>query len=544
MIELLAESIASGLSRKSVNTLSKWASKYRIMKKGPWSFNRHPWLKEMHDSKASLNVGQKAAQMGFTETVLNITLALMDMEQQDVLYLLPSKTPDASDFSSARFDPALEMSDHLTKMFSDTRNVGHKRAGAANLYIRGAQSRAGLKSIPVGTIIMDELEEFNSEAVPLAFERTSGQEKKLVWMISTPTIHNIGINKYFNDTTQEHFFFKCPSCGRMTTLTFPECLKITANNITDPQINESYYICKECENILPHETKSEWLTLENTEWVAAKPGRLARGFHINQLYSPTITAGELAISFLKGENNVEDEQEFFNSKLGLPHVVEGARVNDEVIDACIKNYKNSHTPNFNFPITMGIDVGKWLHFEINQWTIPTSSTDINISAHCKILKFGKVQHFEELDQLMVKYNVRSAIIDAHPEKRAALSFARKFRNRVRLCYYGNGISGKTVNVGSKPDEPTVHVDRTAWLDMSLGRFHNGTIDLPIDVDLEYRNHIKAPVRIYEKDKNNNPVGRYVNGSDDDHYAHARNYAEIALQFAFYNSKARDIGKIL
>jgi phage terminase large subunit GpA-like protein len=130
----------------------------------------------MHDSEAELNVGQKSAQMGYTETVLNITFYNIDVRNIDCLYVLPAKTPDASDFSAARFDPALELSPHLSKIFSEVKNVGHKRAGTTNLYIRGSRSRAGLKSVPVGFIVLDELDEMTQENVRwLLKERRSGQ---------------------------------------------------------------------------------------------------------------------------------------------------------------------------------------------------------------------------------------------------------------------------------------------------------------------------------------------------------------------------------
>lgn len=98
-----------------------------------------------------------------------------------------------------------------------------------------------------------------------------------------------------------------------------------------------------------------------------------------------------------------------------------------------------------------------------------------------------------------------------------------------MCFYGNGVSGKDIHQGAV--EPTVTVDRTSWMDLSLGRFRNGSIVVPCDVDMEYRSHIKAPVRIYKNDRNGNPVGMYVKGNEDDHYAHARTYAEIALPLA-------------
>ena len=54
----------------------------------------------MMDSDAELNVGMKAAQIGYSEAVLNRTFFTLDVKKQDVLYVLPSQTPDASDFSS------------------------------------------------------------------------------------------------------------------------------------------------------------------------------------------------------------------------------------------------------------------------------------------------------------------------------------------------------------------------------------------------------------------------------------------------------------
>ena len=59
--ELMTERISSGLKRKSIVNPGRWACNYRVMGKpfaGPWTFNRHPWLEEMHNSDADLNVGQ------------------------------------------------------------------------------------------------------------------------------------------------------------------------------------------------------------------------------------------------------------------------------------------------------------------------------------------------------------------------------------------------------------------------------------------------------------------------------------------------------
>ena len=99
-----------------------------------------------------------------------------------------------------------------------------------------------------------------------------------------------------------------------------------------------------------------------------------------------------------------------------------------------------------------------------------------------------------------------------------------------MCFYGRGVQGKQIHVASQDSpEPTITVDRTSWLDLSLGRFIAKIIEIPYDVDFEYTEHLKALVRTTRADDEGNLIGTYLKEqNDDDHYAHARNYAEIAL----------------
>ena len=173
---------------------------------GPYSFKYHNWCQGISDSEASFNIAMKSAQMGVTEICINRALYTVDVLKRDVLYVLPTLTA-ASDFSKARFGTALLHSPYLKTVFTDTNTVGLKQAGGVNLYIRGSKGRTGLKSIPVSTLILDEMDEMDQEAIGLALERLSGQVIKNVWAISTPTIPKYGIHKLFLQGTQEHFFF-------------------------------------------------------------------------------------------------------------------------------------------------------------------------------------------------------------------------------------------------------------------------------------------------------------------------------------------------
>lgn len=534
------------LTRASVQTCSRWAETYRVMKDGPLKLDRYPWTRDMRDSTAEFNVACKGAQLGITEVALDVGFFTNDILGEDVLYVLPNQNPDASNFSAARFDAALDLSPYLAELYGDVKNVGHKRAGRANFYIRGSQSRAGLKSVPVSRLILDELEEMDQENVPLALERTSGQMTRLVWAVSTPKLTNSGIDKLFKESSQEHFFFQCPLCSKWTELTFPECIEIVGDDPDSKQVlHDSYLKCRECSGKLHHETKVDWL--KTGKWIPGVTGKESRGFHINQLYSTTIRPGHIAASYLRSLTSPADEQEFYNSKLGLPHEVEGAKITDAMLHEVTGAHENGCEARTNKITTMGVDVGKRNHYWVDEWTLgKTNWNDTNSDARCRTLEVGAVHHFEELDDLMAKHGINMCVIDANPERRMAFRFSQRFPGFVKMCFYGRGVSGKSIHEQKSDEgEPLITVDRTSWLDQSLLRVKNKTIDLPRIIPHECREHLKNIVRVPGRDSDGNPIAYYKTpDSKEDHYAHARNYSEIAFALAVKQHSYEDIGRVL
>jgi hypothetical protein len=549
LLDDFANAISRGLVSDTLNSCYRWATKRRIMGEpfpGPYSDKYHPWVREMHDSQAPFNYAMKGAQLGVTEVGINRAFYVLDRLRRDVLYVLPTAL-NASDFSKSRFGPALSHSPYLEALFSDTDAVNIKRTPTNTLYVRGSRGDSNLKSIPVSELILDELDEMNQKQIELAIRRLDGQRIKHVWGISTPTIHGHGIHKYYQGTTQEHFHFKCPCCSRWTELLWPDCIEIIGEHVADVRCKDSFLKCKECKGRLEHQDKPSFLRAG--KWIATNQQASAdyRGFHISQLYSFTVSPAELVQYYMRGTGDEFAMKEFHNSSLGQPFINDGAKVSDDDIDHCIGGHsKEDARPESGGSriITMGVDQGKWSYVSINEWFFPSWTIDINAASHGRVLWEGKFYEDEwdtRLNELMREWQVLACVIDADPQINEARRFARRFPGYVWLCRYRAGQSAKEISLTNEDDgAPMATVDRTNWLSASLGRFRQPRrIELPKDVSHEYREHIKSPVRTYKKDDEGNVYATFESVGAD-HFAHAQNYAEIALPLVAARETHRDI----
>ena len=552
LLDEMREAIADGMQSRTMTSCSRWSEHRRIMGEpfeGPYRFDHHPWCKEIHDSTSSYNTTMKAAQMGVTEVAINRALYTIDVLRKDVLYVLPTLS-NAGDFAKARFNTALLYSPYLKRLFTDTNTIGLKQAGGVNLYIRGSRGDSNLKGIPVSTLILDEVSDMDQKQIWLALERLSGHIEKSVWALSTPTFPKHGIHKLYEQGTQEHYMFKCPHCSRWTELIWPDCFEIIGEAVSDPRCEESHLKCKECGHRLEHETKSEWLNLDTCKWEPTVTcDEDHRSFHVNQLYSYTVSPKEIAVAHFRGVGDEAAKVEFNNSKLGLPYVPAGGLVTDTEIEYTTAGYtKSDPRPEVGGErcICMGVDQGTWNHIVIMEFILDQYDNDLNAAAFGKLLWEGKIpgDNFDDLDRFMREWQVLGCVIDAEPQINDARRFARRIHGYVNLCRYRRGVAGKELQVSEEiGGAPVVTVDRTNWMDAAVGRFHSGRINIPADTSYEFKEHIKNVVRTYEKDDLGNPRAVYHNVGAD-HFVHALTYAEIALPLAAGIVTGRDIGTFL
>lgn len=556
----LHKELSEGLNDATIRHCSEWAERYRIMKKpfpGPWTFKNHPWLLEMHDATDQVLVGKKAAQLGYTEWAINRAFYTLDVPKEDVLYVLPT-TKDAGNFSSTRFDPALDLSDHIKNLFNDVNNVTLKKAGTNALYVRGSHSRSQLKSIPAPLLIFDEVDEMPEGMLDLAEYRASGQLAYTILCLSTPTIKGWGIDRQFELSSQDYYYFRCPHCNKYIRFICPdrldrleECsLVIVGDDPLGDEIRQSYFQCIECKGRIEHEEKPELLKPESRggtgKFISTFGGREARGFHVNQMYSPAKagTPHEFAKKILLAQSDETTAQEVYNSKFGECFEAKGSRVQTDQIEKLIRTYTKGPLSTTPGTIrTIGVDVGSVLHVVVKEFYDFRHQPGVTVNFLCKarILdefeSSGNVDDFNEVAMAIRDYQVKGVVVDAEPERRAALEFAQSHFGLIYLCDYVYTQKGRQLGVNF--DDLRVTVNRTSWLDVALGRYKTGTVELPRNLSTTFKKHIKEPVRRTKYDKYGNPYSVYTNVNAD-HFAHADTYAEVALPIATRQFESEDI----
>jgi len=543
-----AKEIARQMIDDSLNTCSRYAE-HKIWTPephfGPLSFEKFPWQKEILNCMEPQVTVQKCSQSGFSVAGLMKTIFIVDQLRTDVLYVLPTSHL-ASDFAKARLDQMVAISPDLEHLFVGSNNVGLKTtAHHSHVFIRGSIAESGLVSVPVGTAVVDEWDRCNQNALALVMKRLAAHVDKHLFLLSTPTLPEHGINVQYLLGTQERFMFKCPSCDKKIQLLWPDNIEICGEAATDPDCHRSYLKCDLCKAQLPHETKTEWLSKASWEATAVAHGH--RSFHLNQLYAWAMTPGELVVDYFKGESSEAAKVEFTNQILGEPHLMDGARVTDQVIDQCLGNHRTDdpRPDDSSRLIVMGIDVGLYLDIVVAEYLYDRDpGYEPHLNSVCKVLTTIRLPgtDFHILDRLMSEWQVMYACIDFQPETVLAKAFCRRFFGYASVVQYRKGTIGSEIKEAYDDNKvSTLTVDRVSFLDMSLGRLHKQRTILPNNISPVFREHVKALARTFELDEFGRPRAIYVTlNNKADHMAHALTLTEVAHMKSYNKSTGRSI----
>jgi phage terminase large subunit GpA-like protein len=366
-------------------TVSEWADQHRKLSSrasaepGQYRTSRTPYLREIMDALSPRYPAQrvtfmKAAQVGATEAGNNWIGFVIHHAPGPMLAVLPT-VEMAKRSSRGRIDPLISESPALRERVNParSRDAGNstlsKEFPGGILVLTGANSAAGLRSMPARYIFLDEVDAYPASAdeegdpVTLAEARTTTfSHRRKVFMVSTPTIRGLSrIEREFEASDQRRYFVPCPHCGHMQWLQF-ERLR-WAKGLPET----AAYHCEGCEALIAEHHKTRML--EQGEWrataVSVDPHSI--GFHLSALYSPLgwKSWAQIARDWLAAQGSEEMLRAARNTLLGETWVESGdapewQRLADrrEVFAATV--------PHLGLFLTAGADVQKD-RIEVDVW---------------------------------------------------------------------------------------------------------------------------------------------------------------------------------
>ncbi|WP_298032142.1 phage terminase large subunit family protein [uncultured Alistipes sp.] len=379
-------------------TVSQWADKYRFLspvssaEPGRYRTSRTPYLRaimdclSVHDTHKKI-VFVKAAQIGGTESGTNFLGYCMHIAPAPTMFVQPTDEM-VKRLSKGRIDPLIEMCPELQQRVAPSKSrdsnntITQKSFNGGVLILAGANSAAGLRSVPIRNLVLDEVDAYPQDLdgegspIDLATARTRTFPNHKIFMLSTPTIEGASaIAREFAETDQNFYHVPCPHCGGMQPLVF-------ANLKWDEGKPDTVkYKCTHCGELIAERHKVEMLA--NGLWVPSKPERVnpdVIGFHLNSLYSPYgwHSWKQIVRDFLAAKENQSKLKVFVNTTLGETWAERGEAPPYKNLYNRREQYKINEVPADVCFLTAGVDVQRdRLELEIVGWCADKRSYSID-----------------------------------------------------------------------------------------------------------------------------------------------------------------------
>jgi phage terminase large subunit GpA-like protein len=388
-------------------TVWEWADLYRFLPRessfeyGRWRTDRFPFLKRIMfclspQSRARTTVGQKGAQLGFTETMINWLFYIADHNPGPTAYI--QGTLDAvKAFNSEKFVPAIAVTTKVAgslgvdKPAELSDSALRKGFPGGVLAMGGANSDKFLRSRSVQNAAVDEEDTFklsvggveHSQGSPLEllFKRLANFPLSKVFRASTPVLKETStIEPAYLEGSQEQYYLPCPFCnpdadryGSLFVLKWEHIIySAEVDRNGDPV--DVYCKCPFCSARIDEHYK-EWM-LPNGRWLSNKgtpDGELYEvgdvehpSFQISALYSPYgfFSWRDAVREWLRYKRTGDKAllQVFVNQTLGETYSAAGMDISPNLLSTHCEVYSNPQTgevvdvPYGGLVLTAGADV--------------------------------------------------------------------------------------------------------------------------------------------------------------------------------------------
>jgi phage terminase large subunit GpA-like protein len=470
-------------------TVSRLAEQIRVIgsyaaEPGPWRNSRAPYLTAIMDAYSEPEVEEidiaGPRQCGKTEAVFNMIDFDVEIEHIPALYVNASQD-NIEKVCTKKLEPMFRDSPELEKhLLASPRSLKVGRVfdfDTMPLFFTSAETIAGLVSITVGRVFLDELNLYPAQIgsfgnpAKLA-ERCSitFPDRKIV-RLSTVTTKNGAISVSIAKSNDQKYQIPCPRCGRYQLLKFAN-LKIDPPDMRDPEIIRKtgcvYYECLYCAGKIYN--FEQFSMLEAGKWVAAgqsidsdgkiignpKRGKRHSGFTITELLSPWLKWPDILAEWFEANETEKIKpgvlREFKNNVLVQVWEEEGKKIEPGVLDKLKGDYSRDTVPD---GCKILFAVADYHESQKGIARIDYAVWGFGYSERNWVVSYGSVTSFDLLDKATwlnrfpwsnpdnhkdeEELSVNLMLIDAKYMKDKVYAYCRK---RPGLCIPTNGASGR------------------------------------------------------------------------------------------------------
>lgn len=543
-------------------TVSEWADKHRVLsseetsRPGLWDTNTVPYMRFIMDCFNDDQIQEvsllKCTQIAGTEGLLNIAGYIIDQDPSRIIYVLPDDDL-CKEFSDMRMQKMLKNCPSLAEKFdaNNSKDTLLKFRGGFLLF-GSAHSPTDLASWSSRVVILDEIDKYplwsgrESSPIKLVTERAKNWWNKKIFKVSTPTLKTGPIYMAYEKSDAKYEYrMPCPHCAHEQIFNFKN-IKWPKKEDESYDINavyySAYYECEHCHGRIDDRHKPGMLRAGR--WVQKNKftGRIRTvGFHINSIYSPWLTFGQVAAEFLNSKDDPADLMNFTNSWLGEPWEDKAATLDSSKVLEKQTELEEGVVPDYTQLITAGVDVQKnRMYWTIRAWGAQYTSQNI---AH------GMVETWEDLEFIMnkhwpdtngeLKWQVNLCAIDSGYDTENVYDFCLvnqdwavpvKGSSTQMVARFKKSIID---NISSKSYGQTLYiVDGDQYKNVIAARLNRsvgtGCFMTFKDCDLDYAEQLTSEHKIRTK-KNNREVETWVPKTShaQNHYLDTEVYAALA-----------------
>lgn len=498
-------------------TRSDWADFFIRIDGKPIDWQRYPWVVAPLDSNAKRIAVKKGAQIGFS--IMLVVRALYDCIEagKNVMIVEPTQK-DASDFQTRVIAIIDDIEETVRGEISAREGLIRFKDKGTNLYIRSSGGRTSLRSVPVDTILVDEVSAIKSLKISQALSRLDASKDKTAIFVSTPDWPGKGISTMYLDGDQQLWVVKCEHCDEWKQLRWDDF------QLYEDSPERSFMRCPSCQTPRD-EDKTRWLC----RWQATSEAPVGyESYHVSQLASHTVSNRELADKAIQAHCHAELLRNWTNETLGEDWLPQDAnRLQLFHVRACCKPYSNATMiPRDNSVChVMGLDQGIRNHFIIARVDWPYGSNKHPVDAAlATVVAVGTTREsdWESVRQLQRDWCVWATVCDrAGSSKLLAQEFARSNRSPTWLCQYNESADIAEFRESEAASYPLVLANRTWALSAYQQRLKARRIALPSDLDDAWLQQVVNTTL--------DTTGKRFIPTGDDHIAHSLAYCEIAIR---------------